>query len=405
MNQHNNPNSTPPQEEQVKQKKSKKNPILRTVRLSFSLIMTIITALLVIGAILMVAYRDEINVDTLVQYLTAQDDEDGELASFVHAGGNDMDFAWIDSGIVMASQTGGHYYSTTGDSYAEAVSNLSIPVLTHNSNTAVVYDGGGQTLSLFTGKNLPFSLTLSDGEELISARLNDSGWLAVTAQLSGYKGSVSIYDSSYNVVMEINRSSSFLMDGALSPDSKSVAVITIGQSAAIFQSTLLLYTVGQDSPSATVDLGDAVVLDMEFEEDCIWLITDQSVITLDKNGDNLQSYSYGQYHLKGYTLGGDGFVALLFSDYETGDPNRMVSVDTDCQSTGSRSLIGEVPDIDGSGDYVSVLSGDGLTVYTSNLAVYAQLEDSQGAQALAQNSNGSVLLAGSQMAWIFQPDA
>ncbi len=403
MNQHTN--STPPEEEQVNKKKSKKNPLIFTVRLSFSLIISILTAMLVIGAILMVAYRDEINVDTLVQYLTAQQtDSEEDLATFVHAGGNDMDFAWIDSGIVMVSQTGGHYYSSSGERYDEAVSNLSIPVLTHSNNTAVIYDGGGQTLSLFSNRTLPFSLTLGDGEELLSARLNDSGWLAVTAQLSGYKGTVSIYDSSYNVVMEINRSSSFLVDGAISPDCKSVATVTIGQSAAIFQSSLLLYSVGGEDPFATVDLGDVVVLDMEFEEDCIWIVTDQALITLDQNGDNLQTYSYGQYHLKGYTLGGDGFAALLFSDYETGDPNRLVSVDTDCQSTGSRSLIGEVPDVDGSGSYVSVLTGDGLTVYTSNLAVYAQLEDSQGAQAVAQNSNGSVLLAGAQRAWIFQPD-
>ena len=31
-------------------------------------------------------------------------------------------------------------------------------------------------------------------QTLLSARVNDSGWLAVTAQQSGYKGSVTVYN-------------------------------------------------------------------------------------------------------------------------------------------------------------------------------------------------------------------
>lgn len=399
-------NTEPTPQEEIPKKKKRGNPILFTLRTIIRIIAAIVTLLLVIGAVLLIAYRDELNLETLSHYLTYSQlgGEDGEMSSFVHAGGDKMDFCRIDTGAVMVSTTGGHYYSLSGENYAEAVSNLTIPVLNHSDNTAVVYDGGGQSLYLFSDYKTTFSLSLNDGEELLSARLNAKNWLAVTAQLSGYKGSVLVYDSNQQLTMEINRSSSFIMDAALSPDCKTVAVVTIGQSSGVFQSDLLFYTVGEEEPTTTISLGDVVVLDMDYESDRLWIVTDRALLSTAKDGSDLTTYSYGQYHLKGYTLGGDGFAALLFSEYESGDPNLLVSLGADGTALGTQSLMGEVPDIDGNGAYLSVLSGDGLTVYTSTLTQYAHLEDSQGAQALAQCDDGTVLLAGTQLAWIFIPE-
>ncbi len=397
----------PPTEAPKKQGKPGKKPISRPMlilRILFHLMVACFTLALVAGAVLLVAYRDTLNMDALRRYLTYSQlsSEEGELASFIHAGGTQMDFCRLDSGVVLASHAGGHYYSISGESYAEAVDAFDAPVLSHSNTTAVVYDAGGQSLYLFADRTLPFSLSLNDGEELLSARPNDAGWLAVTAQLTGYKGTVSLYDASHKLAMEINLSSSFIMDGALSPDCSTVAVVTIGQTDGVFQSNLLLYPVGGSEPSSTLSLGDCIVLDMNYESDCIWIVGDRALLTVE--GSTVHSYSYGQYHLKGYSLDGDGFAALLLSEYATGDPNLLVTLDEKGAVLGTQSLLGAVPDLDADGDYLSLLSGEGLTVYTPTLTQYAQLDDSLGTQALAQYADGSVLLADAQEAWIFIPD-
>jgi hypothetical protein len=60
--------------------------------------------------------------------------------------------------------------------------------------------------------------------------------MAVTAQQSGYKGAVTVYNAEGDKAIQISLSSTFVVDAAISPDSKTVAVITIDQEGGTFHS-------------------------------------------------------------------------------------------------------------------------------------------------------------------------
>ena len=47
--------------------------------------------------------------------------------------------------------------------------------------------------------------------------LNQNGWLAVTSQESGHKGSVTVYDNSYSPLVRFSLSNRFVMDAARCP--------------------------------------------------------------------------------------------------------------------------------------------------------------------------------------------
>ena len=220
--------------EQQESKPKKPNILVRLIAL-------LVTAALLLGALVLVVYRDRLNLDALArwfEYRNLETSESGEAAPFSHAGGRQASFAYLDSGVLLASDTGARYYSFSGELYAEEVRNLEQPVLTHSSSCGVVYDAGGQDLFLFSGVEEAFHLTLDSGE-LLSARVNDSGWLAVTSHGGGWRGLVTVYDSSYNTEeppIQIRLSTTFVVDAAVSPDCKTVAVVTMGQEGGTFQS-------------------------------------------------------------------------------------------------------------------------------------------------------------------------
>ena len=171
--------------EQQESKPKKPNILVRLIAL-------LVTAALLLGALVLVVYRDQLNLDALArwfEYRNLETSESGEAAPFSHAGGRQANFAYLDSGVLLASDTGARYYSFSGELYAEEVRNLEQPVLTHSSGYGVVYDAGGQDLFLFSGVEEAFHLTLDSGE-LLSARVNDSGWLAVTSHGGGWRGLV-----------------------------------------------------------------------------------------------------------------------------------------------------------------------------------------------------------------------
>ena len=218
------------------------------------------------------------------------------------------------------------------------------PVLTSSRTTAVVYDAGNQSLFAFRNSQEYFSLSLSGGADLLSARPNDGGWLAVTAQQSGYKGAVTVYDRRGEPVIQISLSSTFAVDAAVSPDGQTAAVVTIGQQDGVFFSRLLLYQVNQQEPFAQVDLGSLTVLDVDFDEGVVWLLGEDRLLTVSllPEGQQVQTYYISPNYLIGCSLGGDGFAFLLVGRYRSGGATQALRIDSSAQAVQSIPLNSQV---------------------------------------------------------------
>lgn len=376
----------------------KPNVVLRLLTL-------LVTAFLILGAMVLVIYRDTVNVDTLKRWLTYQSMEPGQAAPFPHAGGDKLSVAYLDSGVVTASAAGAHYYGLDGEPLAEAVLSMENPVLSASNTTAVVYDAGNQSLFAFRNGRQSFSLSLSGGADLLSARPNNSGWLAVTAQQSGYKGAVTVYDSRGIEVIQISLSSTFAVDAAVSPDGRTVAVVTIGQQGGAFFSRLLLYHVNQEEPFAQLELGSLSVLDMDFDEDLIWLVGEDRLLTvsLSSEGETLQTYYISPNYLKGCSLGGDGFALVLTGRYRSGNADQAIIVDSTARAVQVLPLSNQILDYAAAGSYCALLTGTRLNIYDSTLTPYSSLDNALAARRLDLAPNGSALLANGQQAWLYIP--
>lgn len=166
---------------EMESKPKKPNILVRVLAL-------LVTAALLIGAVFLVANRDKFNLDALKRWFEYRDlktSDTGEAAPFSHAGGDQATFAYLEDGILLSSTSGVRYYSFSGETYAQEVLTLEHPTLSAAGATGMAYDVGGQNLFVFRNAQEAFRLTLDDGNSLLSARVNEAGWLAVTAQQSG----------------------------------------------------------------------------------------------------------------------------------------------------------------------------------------------------------------------------
>lgn len=89
----------------------------------------------------------------------------------------------------------------------------------------------------------------------------------------------------------------------------------MGQENGSFQSQIRFYPVDQKEPSATVPLGNMVVMDLDYEDGQLWVLGEDRVTTVSEDGSVTGSYSLGRNYLKGCSFGGDGFAVLLLSRY------------------------------------------------------------------------------------------
>ena len=383
----------------MKEEKKKSNIVVRILAL-------LVTAVLVLGALLAVVYRDRFNIDALkrwLSYRSLETSDTGEAVPFTHAGGDKVSIAYLDSGVLQSSTTGAHYYSFSGDQYAEEVLAMTNPVLSASRKAGVVYDAGGQSLFLFQKGGESFRLELDGNADLLSARVNDSGWAAVTAQQSGYKGAVTVHNDRGEKVIQIRLSSTFVVDAAISPDCRTVAVVTMDQKGGVFNSQLLLYPVNDTEPKAVFDLGSTMVLDLDYENDRIWVLGEHAISIIPTRGDEVLTYSFGRSYLKGCDFDGDGFALLLLGRYRTGSASEVVTVGADATAAASLTPSGQILSFDAAGDYCALLTGRSLELYSSTLTPSSTLDSTQGAHFVSMAPNGSALLANDQKAWLYIP--
>lgn len=365
----------------------------------------VLTAAMVLGALALVVFRDELNLDALRRRLTYRSLQTGQTEQtepFAHGGGGRLDIARLEDGYLFASDAGARYYSFAGKELAGHVTRMEKPVLTCSDSRGAVYDAGGDSLYLFGDSHEPYVYTAPAGG-ILSARVNAQGWLAVTALADHYRGSVTVLDDHHLPVITLNYSSAFVTDAILSPDGNTVVAVTISQTDGAFHSTLHFQATDEAEAFRTVELDGFTVLDMDFDSQGLWLLGESCLLTLSPKGEELGRYDFDPTYLKGYALEGDGFASLLLGRYRAGSASDLVTVGRDGQTLGRLDLTAQVLSLSACGRYTAILSGQNLIIYTKDLSQYARLDDANHARHVTLCDDGSALLADSQDAWLYIP--
>ena len=237
----------------------------------------LLTLALVLGAVALVAFRDKINLDSLKRYITyrtLETGDDRQPTSFRLESGGKGGCLGVGDDLLVYSASGARLFSVSGVEYLTESVLLTTPVADGAGSAAVVYDAGGYALRVLSDRSTVLETSAAQGHEILSARLNAAGRLTVTSREPGYKGSVTVYDGSYQPLVSIRLSSRFLMDGLLSDDNRTVAVLTAGQTDDAFDSALALYHLDEDTPYASCSLGGSAVLDLKYDADSFWALGD-----------------------------------------------------------------------------------------------------------------------------------
>ncbi len=367
----------------------------------------LLTLALALGAVALVAFRDKINFDSLrryVAYRSLEKGDSGQPAPFQLENGGQGGYLRVGDDLLAYSTSGVRLFSSSGVEYLTESMLLTVPVAHANGASSVIYDAGGYALRVISDRAVAFTTSTTQNHELISARLNTAGLLAVTSREPSYKGSVTIYDASYEPLVSIRLSSHFPMDGILSDDGKTVAVLTAGQQGDAFHSALDLYHVDADEAYVSCSLGSSAVLDLDFDAEAFWALGDESLLIISLNGTVTGQYDYLGRYLKAFSLGGDDYATLLLGKYRAGTNATLLTVDAAGQQIAALELNEQVLDLDAAGRYVAVLTAGRLNIYTRDLDLYASLDNTGGARDVVLRSDGTAWLVSGETARLFIPE-
>lgn len=380
--------------------KKKPNPILR-------LLAFLLTLALLLGAVALVAYRDRINLDAIKRYFTYRSlerSDSGQIDAFQFDSSGRGGFSSLGDDLLVWSSAGIRLYSSSGVEYLNDALSLLHPMADIRDDAAVVYDAGGTTLRVYADRAQIFSLDAEQVHEILSARMGPGRTLAVVTRETGYKGVVTLYGSDFQPTMAIRISTRYVMDAIPSQDGKTIAVLTVGQSNNTFESTLALYDRAGDEAFAQCSLGNNAILDLSCSGGVFWALGETGLSIVSTDGATNLTCDYGGAYLKDYSLGGDGYAALLLGKYRAGSSTTLTTVDTKGETIATLDLEDQILDLATSGRYVAVLTASTLTIYTKDLQVYETIDNTMGARNVVLRSDGTAYLASGETAQLCIPD-
>lgn len=366
----------------------------------------ILTVLVFCGAVAMVAYRDQFNLDALKRHMTyrsLEKNDQGQTAEFTYTRDATNAFASLNGSLVLCSDTALQLYSNSGVLYIDRQVKMNDPVISVCGSYAVVYDVGGNNLYVIHNKEVVFEYTSKSGCDLLSARVNENGCLAVVEEASGYKASVRIYNSAFQLVLAENVSSEYVVDAVISPSNSQFAVVSIAQRSGKFSSIVSLYDGKEGDQLASTVLEDQFILELHWESNNIWLQGNDSATVLDQELNVLGTWSEPNQYLQGYSLNGDNYAVEVASWYKAGGSGEVLLIDERGDTACSKAISGEVLSVSAAGRYIAVLTAEALTIYTSNdLEEYAQIENNGSKRAII-HSDGATMMIGADSTWLYVP--
>ena len=366
----------------------------------------ILTGVFLCSGVVLVVYRDHFNLDALKRHMTyrsLEKDDQGQTAEFTYTRDASNAFASLNGSLVLCSDTALQLYSNSGVLYIDRQVKMNDPVISVCGTYAVVYDVGGNNLYVIHNKEVVFEYTSKTGCDLLSARVNENGCLAVVEEASGYKASVRIYNSAFKLLLAENVSSEYVVDAVISPSNSQFAVVSIAQRSGKFSSIVSLYDGKEGDQLASTVLEDQFILEVHWQSNNIWLQGNDSATVLDQELNVLGTWSEPNQYLQGYSLNGDNYAVEVASWYKAGGSGEVLLIDERGDTACSKAISGEVLSVSAAGRYIAVLTAEAMTIYTSNdLEEYAQINNNGSKRAII-HSDGATMMIGADSTWLYVP--
>lgn len=357
--------------------------------------------LVVLFVILFTVFRDSIDDRTLDRFLrTFQlSDRTGAAATLLIDSHPQNQYGLYKSRLAVLSPERLVLYDKAGVESASAVIRMENPVLRTAGNTALVFDRGGGSCVVAREKEVE---AVYEDEMIYTAVLTEGDCYAVAAYRSGYRGVVSVYDSSHYKRMEwYSAESGFIQDIAINKDASLLAVAAVRQEKDQLVSRLTFLKTNKSEPVATVDIPDRLVVALYMMRDNLCVLLEDEVRFYKPGGDLIATHDLeGRFFLD--VRVSDDLCAIRAGRQASEYHSVLTLLDRSGKRIGDIALE-DVP-VDAmhvAGPYAGILQNGALSLYNAKAELCFFEENHSDSKTFRVMPDGSVLLIGQDRAqWV-----
>lgn len=312
-------------------------------------------------------------------------------------------YALVDTDFAVATQGGVTLFSETGDTLGRIQQSFSNPALKSNGARLLIYDIGGTHFSQMdrSGKTV-FEVTATG--RIFDADLSSAGYSALLYSGEDSHACLDIYHPSGTLLYHRASSSRYLGVCAVSPDGSYAAAAAFGQESVAFTAAVQIFRTDSEADPIELALGSQMIYDLAFVgRDTVCAVAENGLYFYRTDGTAVGEYLLDGSALTGYSFGGDGFVALTLDLYESSSRRCITVLNTTGEITATADLDESPVHVSACGSYASVLTAQGLSVFTRELRVSSTTGNSGSYTNAYVRSDGTAVMVSAGTAELYIP--
>ncbi len=274
----------------------------------------------------------------------------GTQASVSVQTGVNYHFDTYHNDVVQCSRDGIKVIDRNGQHAWSVAMNLSQPFMQVTSRGIMVADRGGHEVHLITNRN-HIELIKTDNP-IITARMNDSGYVAIVTEARGYQARVTVYTPDAAPFYIWHSMRNVIIDVDVSLDGKKMVASVLDTSKGHLSAGVMFFNLHEEVPYAAKELEDMIVSNIYIRgEQTVIAVADNQMrsFTLADGSTNWQQ-GYEGMILQSYAVSDNNDIVIALQDKKSGGlfktSNKIVIYDIAGRERGSFEIDGNVESLD-----------------------------------------------------------
>lgn len=340
-----------------------------------------------------VVYQDYLNPAALrqgIRYLGATASQ-GSTALLDVDAEEDAIYLPLGLGMASASKDGFRYHSMVEENRYHVSGSFRNPALTAGNRLALVYDRGGENLTVVTSYSEVWSKTLDS--TILSASMNAKGAFALVTNETGYRCAVSVYDAQQKLLCKWLTSQHYILSASVNHKTNAFAALCFSTGENTMKTQVLLFRIGEETAYASVDLQQRNVCSMKYDNSGnLFILCEDGLMVVDADGNVTLNHAFtrpltGFYHKEG------ALPLLIFTRAaEQGEMVQLLMLSATGDVLCDSEYAGTYVDATTDGKAVHLLLSDKLVSFVPAKGTSAQVSCSGVNAVLAGSGNCPILL-------------
>ncbi len=240
------------------------------------------------------------------------------------------------------------------------VSPATSPAVDKAGNYIMLADLSGNSVNVYEKDKLETQIKTE--REILAAKINKHGYIAVATEELGYKGAVILYDRNGKDVFKWSSGSGYIGDMDIASNKNLAVAQVMTDKESVYSRIMLIDTSSEKDAKCIAEL-DGIVMRLQYKANGgLIAITDSAAHFFKKSGKKDFTIDFGGKLLEDFNIENKGNMVFAFD----GGLNNSVfeSYSSNGKLRGSYETVGEMTDFDVNGECILIAGKSGISRIT-----------------------------------------